>query len=101
MIRPQSRSRRAALALLSASLLGLALPVTAPAADEKKDDSPRPIRALLVIGGGCHDYAKQKGLLTRGISARADVVWTVAYDPDRGTGHKNPVYDNPDWAKAR
>ncbi len=64
------------------------------------DEPPRPIRALLVIGGCCHDYARQKDLLTRGISQRARVEWTVAYDPDKSNGHKNPVYDNPDWAKG-
>jgi len=30
----------------------------------------KPIRALLVAGGCCHDYAKQKDILTQGISAR-------------------------------
>src|SRR5262249_26729983 len=64
------------------------------------DEPPRPIRALLVLGGCCHDYARQKGLLTRGISARAYVDWTVAYDPDKTHGRKNPVYDNPHWAKG-
>ena len=59
-----------------------------------------PIRALLVIGGCCHDYAKQKQLLTEGLSRRVDVRWTIAYDPDKGTGHLNPVYENPDWAKG-
>ena len=59
-----------------------------------------PIRALLVIGGCCHDYAKQKDLLTQGISKRIDVRWTVAYDPDKGTKHLNPVYENPEWAKG-
>lgn len=66
----------------------------AQAADDK------PIRALLVIGGCCHDYANQKDLLTKGVSARANVEWTISYDPDNGTKHKNPVYDNPDWAKG-
>jgi len=59
----------------------------------------KPIRALLVIGGCCHDYAKQKDILTKGISERANVEWTIAYDPDKTTRHKNPVYDNADWAK--
>ena len=58
----------------------------------------KPIRALLVIGGCCHDYAAQKDLLTQGISARANVTWTIAYDPDKTTSHMNPVYENPDWA---
>ena len=61
---------------------------------------PKPIRALLVLGGCCHDYAHQKDILTRGISRRAAVEWTVAYDPDTTTEHKNPIYDNPEWAKG-
>jgi type 1 glutamine amidotransferase len=59
-----------------------------------------PIRALLVIGGCCHDYKAQKETLTRGISERANVIWTIAYDPDTGTTHKNPIYDNAEWAKG-
>jgi putative heme-binding domain-containing protein len=66
----------------------------------KAEDPVKPIRALLVLGGCCHDYAHQKDILTRGISRRAAVEWTVAYDPDTTTGHKNPIYDNPDWAKG-
>ena len=63
------------------------------------DDGDEPIRALLVIGGCCHDYAKQKDILTTGISKRANVVWTIAYDSDTGTSHLNPIYDKADWAK--
>ncbi len=82
------------LAVLPALLLGLTHAVALIA------DDPKPIRALLVIGGCCHDYAKQKEIITRGISARANVQWSIAYDPDKGTRHKNPIYDNPDWAKG-
>jgi type 1 glutamine amidotransferase len=59
----------------------------------------KPIRALLVIGGCCHEYDKQKDVLTKGISERANVTWTVAYDPDKGTAHVNPIYERADWAK--
>jgi type 1 glutamine amidotransferase len=83
-----------ALAVLSVSLLTLP-GTTAPRAEDKT----KPIRALLVIGGCCHDYAKQKDILTKGISARANVQWTIAYDPDKGTKHINPIYERPDWAK--
>jgi len=58
------------------------------------------LRALLVIGGCCHDYKLQKDLLTQGISERANVEWTVAYDPDTGTKHLNPIYEQADWAKG-
>lgn len=68
---------------------------------EQPADPPaaKPIRVLLVLGGCCHEYDKQKDVLVKGISERANVTITVAYDPDTGTTHLNPVYQNPDWAK--
>jgi type 1 glutamine amidotransferase len=96
MLKSKYWSRGAmALALLSALLLGLA-----STSAGRADDEPKPIRALLVIGGCCHDYATQKDLLTKGISARANVQWKIAYDRDTGTKHKNPIYDKADWAKG-
>ncbi len=83
-----------ALIALAALVVGCTTPGTARGAD------PKPIRALLVIGGCCHDYKKQQELLTKGISGRANVQWTIAYDPDTGTKHLNPVYENEDWAKG-
>ena len=77
-------------ALLAAAVVGLA----------RAADDDKPIRALLVLGGCCHDYGKQKDLLTKGISERANVSWKIAYDPDRGTKHLNPVYENANWAKG-
>lgn len=85
------RLTTAALALAAASFLGFTRSARA--------EDGKPIRALFVCGGCCHDYEKQKDIITQGISARANVVWTIAFDPDRGTGHLNPVYENADWAK--
>ncbi len=84
----------ATLALMATTLLSLA-----PIEHAQAQDKPKAIRALLVVGGCCHDYAKQKDILTKGISARAHVEWVISYDPDKGTKHLNPVYENPDWAK--
>ena len=70
-------------------------PVSAWAAEPKK-----PLRALLVTGGCCHDYPKQKKLLTDGISARANVEWTIVHEGDPTTTHKLSIYSNPDWAKG-
>ena len=96
MTRPTTRLHLKVIALvLPVFGLGIARVNFAQAEDHAK-----PIRALLVIGGCCHDYGKQKGILTEGISARANVVWTIAYDPDTTTKHLNPVYENPDWAKS-
>jgi type 1 glutamine amidotransferase len=79
--------------LLAAALVVL---VVAPLRAQEE----KPIKALLVLGGCCHDYEKQKDVITKGVSERAKVEWIVAYDPDKGTKHKNPVYDNPEWAKG-
>lgn len=70
----------------------------APAASNGAGE--KPIRALLVLGGCCHDYANQQNILSEGIAARANIDITVAYDPSAKTDHLNPVYDNPDWAKG-
>ncbi|HZN36491.1 MAG TPA: ThuA domain-containing protein [Pirellulaceae bacterium] len=61
-------------------------------------DGVKPLKALLVIGGCCHDYAAQKAILAQGLAARAHVEVTIAYDPDTTTKHLNPVYEKADWA---
>ena len=63
-------------------------------------DSGKPIRALLVIGGCCHDYEHQKKVLTDGISARAKVEWTVVHEGDGSTSHRISIYEKPDWSKG-
>src|SRR3954469_11151183 len=92
-----SMFRKPMKSIVSTALLCLSalVPVRAAVAQEV-----RPIKALLVIGGCCHDYKAQQKIITEGISARANVEWTIAYDPDTGTSHKNPVYDNPDWSRG-
>jgi hypothetical protein len=87
-------SLKITIALLSAAMFCLGQSGTARAEDEK------PIRALFICGGCCHDYAKQKDIITKGISARANVEWTIAYDPDNGTKHINPIYNSADWSKG-
>src|SRR5947209_8133791 len=74
-------------------LFTLALGLTAA------DPAPvKPIRALLVCGGCCHDYEMQKVILTEGIGSRARVEWVVAHDPDTAKERLNPVYAKADWA---
>ncbi len=68
-------------------------------------DKAKPIRVLLVTGGPYHDYAKQKDILSEGITARAKVEVTVSYDPthdtsEQGKKHLNPAFEKPDWAKG-
>ncbi len=63
-------------------------------------DAPKPIKALLVIGGCCHDYGKQKQILQQGISARAPVEFTIVHEGDGMTKHRHSIYEKPDWWKG-
>ena len=60
----------------------------------------KPLKGLLVLGGCCHDYVTQQELLKKGIEKRTHIEITVAYDPDKGTKHLNPIYESADWAKG-
>lgn len=79
---------------LSLALLGCLVFTTLAA------DAPRPLRALLVLGGCCHDYAHQKDILKKGIEARANVHVDIIYTDDRSTKPPVPIYGNPDYAKG-
>ena len=59
----------------------------------------KPLKALLITGGGFHDYQKQKVILTEGISERANVEWEVVLEnPKRGAMPE--LYADKDWAKG-
>jgi hypothetical protein len=59
-----------------------------------------PIKVLLVTGGCCHDYAKQKEILKEGIEKRANAKVDIIYSEDRSTKPPFPIYGNPDYAKG-
>jgi len=59
-----------------------------------------PIRALLITGGGSHDYEHQKTILTEGISARANVTWKIVDEGGDVKTHEVGVYKEPDWTKG-
>jgi type 1 glutamine amidotransferase len=84
---------------IAALVLAISVCTTLEARGQDKPPA-KPIKALLVLGGCCHDYAKQKDVLAKGIAERANVEVTIAYDPDKGTKHLNPVYEKEDWAKG-
>lgn len=59
----------------------------------------KPLRALMVCGGCCHDYENQKRILSEGISKRANVVWTIVHEgSDRE--YKVSIYTNANWARG-
>ena len=60
----------------------------------------RPLRALLVCGGCCHDYPVQKDVLKKGIEARARVIVETVEQGGVSKESRIPLYENPDWAKG-
>lgn len=72
----------------------LALTGLATAAETK------PLRALMVTGGCCHDYEQQKKILSEGISARANVAWTIIHEGGDTRTHQVSIYAKDDWAKG-
>jgi uncharacterized protein len=101
-----TRSVRRRLAILTFTLLGV-LPLTAqqqaPGARQggrgPADHGPR-IKALVVSGGCCHDYALQGKLLVDAVSRVLPVDWTIAIQGGRGTTGDLPIYHDANWAKG-
>lgn len=92
-------SLKSLLAAFLLVILGLA-PLHAhegPAA-KPADAKGKPIRALLVTGGCCHDYPRQVQLITEGLEQRVGPIeWQVAsYGSERDI--QPDVYKDPDWA---
>ncbi|WP_162659830.1 ThuA domain-containing protein [Tuwongella immobilis] len=63
-------------------------------------DDPKPLRALLVIGGCCHDYAKQSEILKRGIEARAHVIVDIDFVKDGSTRAAFERYRKGEWYRG-
>ncbi len=80
---------------LLGTLALLALPLGARA-----DDPPKPLKALLITGGCCHDYTNQKTILSDGIAERARIEFTVVQQGGNGTFAKLPIYEKDDWARG-
>jgi len=58
------------------------------------------LRALIVSGGCCHDYALQDKIMMDVMAKALPIDWTVVVQGGSGTRAKLPIYDNPDWAKG-
>ncbi|HTN77136.1 MAG TPA: ThuA domain-containing protein [Pirellulaceae bacterium] len=80
--------------LVGALSLWLTSQTLLPAADDVK-----PLRVLMVTGGCCHDYERQKLILSEGISARANVEWTIVHEGKTRTDRVS-IYAKPDWSKG-
>ncbi|MBI4663766.1 MAG: ThuA domain-containing protein [Verrucomicrobia bacterium] len=61
---------------------------------------PKPLRALLILGGCCHDYGKQKDLLKAGLEERAHVQVEIVHSEDRTTRARFQLYERTNWAEG-
>jgi uncharacterized protein len=60
----------------------------------------KPLKAMLVTGGCCHDYDAQKVIITEGLTQQlGPIEWTIhQYAEPKDT--RAEVYDNPAWAEG-
>lgn len=51
-------------------------------AEKGEKSGSKPLRALLITGGCCHDYVVQKDIISVGISERVPTDWEIFYEMD-------------------
>jgi hypothetical protein len=83
------------LSWFAAGLSGCALLVNSVGAAEVPA-----LRVLLITGGCCHDYAKQKDILKQGLEQRANVVVTQIHTDDGSTKPPLAILGKPDYARG-
>ncbi|QDT63145.1 DUF7133 domain-containing protein [Calycomorphotria hydatis] len=86
-----------ALSVLTFSLTGIAASAD-DSAQAEKSASAKPLRALLIAGGCCHDYAGQHKVLCEGIQQRANVRVDVYWTDDKSTNPPLSLFNDPNWA---
>lgn len=76
----------------------LCLSLLATAPEAVAQETPPPLRVLLITGGCCHDYTAQKAILADGLRERAHVDVEVVQQGGTATNSKIEVYSRDDWA---
>lgn len=75
-----------------------ALLTAAPTLADEPKPMVKPLRALLVVGGCCHDYDTQKLIISEGTAARAHIEWSIVHQGGTTTNAKIPLYEKEDWS---
>lgn len=63
-------------------------------------EETKPLKALLLTGGCCHDYKAQKDILKKGIEARANIIVDQIHTDNSTVKPDLPIYGLPDYAKG-
>ena len=107
LFKTESSGRCSGLSLASTPVLSVSLFVLVFLAafmgviNPARCEAAEPLKALLITGGCCHDYEAQKKILSEGISARANVTWTIIHEGDSNSKDTRfSIYQKPDWAKG-
>lgn len=66
----------------------------------EKPAEVKPLKALLIAGGCCHDYAAQHKILHEGISKRANIQVDVVWTREGGHDPNFQLFHDPNWAKG-
>jgi type 1 glutamine amidotransferase len=85
---------------LPIALLGLAAASFLATGQDAATPAVKPLKALLVIGGCCHDYAKQKDILKAGLEERANLTVDICYSDNKTTKATFTCYDQENWAQG-
>src|SRR5881392_3910380 len=78
----------------SLTLVLAALHGSTHAADQK------PLKALLITGGCCHEYGKQKDILKNGLESRINIVIDQIHTDDKSTKPPLEILGKADYAKG-
>ena len=78
--------------------LGLVAALFVGASATRTVAAEQPLRALLITGGCCHEYTKQKDILKQGIEKRANVVVDQIHTADKSTRPPLAILGNPEYA---
>lgn len=61
------------------------------------EEPAQPIRALLVTGGGWHDFQAQKKIISEGISERINAEWTIDHEAGKRNDFEPTRFQDEDW----
>lgn len=66
------------------------------------DEQDPVINALLITGGGWHDYETQERLLTEGVKERLgdQIQWTIIHEGDGEPDHHVSIMQEENWAEG-
>ena len=63
-------------------------------------EETKPLNALLLTGGCCHDYAAQKDILKKGIEARGNIIVDQIHTDSGSTKPDLAIYGMPEYANG-